>query len=624
MGTLHGGDTFHSQVQPVFDILKAQTTFICRRGRVFFFPFGSDSAGELRLKNIISIESIGFGRSVSALRGDEAHLCLLLELAPVCMKIECVQFDRFQPLVDDYLHSFSRVAQFFTYNPKEEESFRKRIHYLDHRKNSASRSQLVHVLKAYHKPELMHPAVERNLERLHDPRSVVVIGGQQAGILTGPLYTIYKAITLIQLARREEARLGRPVIPVFWIAGEDHDLDEVDHIFLPHPSGRLVKHRLSLPVDGRISVGMITPPPDILQAWLDELALLLPDSEYKLKMLTEFRELAEGASLSRFFARLMNRLFGEYGLVQIDSSFSPLRQLETPFFQQLIDENESIHQAVSQQMEEGIRQGYPPQVMLTPDDALLFFYLGDERLALIRDGTQFVTRDGAHRWSKEELYHLAGEHPERFSNNVLTRPLMQEYLFPTLAFVGGPGEIAYWALLGQAFSQTGLQMPPIVPRMRFTLVDRSSEKAMGHLGLTFDDVVNRLEEKRTEWIAKLFPFEVEALFDNFRTQLKELYDPMIKQVSEAVPEVSNLGKSHEQKVLGQVDYFERQVTKALTKRYSAELNRFRQLELLLFPQGKPQERVYNVSSFYNLYGEAWIEQVLAKPLYSTDHKMVYL
>ena len=89
-----------------------------------------------------------------------------------------------------------------------------------------------------------------------------------------------------------------------------------------------------------------------------------------------------------------------------------------------------------------------------------FFYLGDERLALIRDGTQFVTRDGAHRWSKEELYHLAGEHPERFSNNVLTRPLMQEYLFPTLAFVGGPGEIAYWALLGQAFSQTGLQDAP--------------------------------------------------------------------------------------------------------------------------------------------------------------------
>ena len=160
-GDLASGRYLHSQVQPVFDILKAQTTFICRRGRVFFFPFGSDSAGELRLKNIISIESIGFGRSVSALRGDEAHLCLLLELAPVCMKIECVQFDRFQPLVDDYLHSFSRVAQFFTYNPKEETFSGSGSIIWIIVKTQLPVPQLVHVLKAYHKPELMHPAVER-------------------------------------------------------------------------------------------------------------------------------------------------------------------------------------------------------------------------------------------------------------------------------------------------------------------------------------------------------------------------------------------------------------------------------------------------------------------------------
>lgn len=548
----------------------------------------------------------------------------VVSIAPLWMKIEQVTFDPFPPLVSDYFFSFSHVSNFFTYAPLQGASFKERSSYLDQCMGAVSREQLSDVLKAYHNPELGHPAIAKNLERLRDPKSVVVIGGQQAGLLTGPLYTIYKAITLIQLARREEKRLGRPVIPVFWIAGEDHDLDEVDHIYLLRSDHRIIKHRLSLSVEERVSIGMVTPPSDVLQTWLDELALLLPDSEYKQEILTELRGFAEGAGLTRFFARIMHRLFASYGLLLIDSSFAPLRQLEAPFFQQIIEENECFYQAVSEQIKEITKQGYQSQVILGPDDALLFIYIENKRQGLVREGEHFVTRDGAYRWSKQELFDLAGTHPERFSNNVITRPLMQEFLFPTLAFVGGPGEIAYWGLLGQAFSQAKLQMPPVVPRMRFTLLDRQSQKAIEKFGLTFDDVFHRLEEKEAEWLAAHFPLDVDQLMSDFRTQLMALYGPLQQRIFTAVPEVKSIGEANQRKILGQVDYLENEVKKALTKRYAQELGRFQHLGMSLLPQGKPQERVYNLFSYLNTYGATWLEQLLTKPLLSPDHKMVYL
>lgn len=540
------------------------------------------------------------------------------------MRIEQVAFDPFPSLVSDYFFSFSRLKNFYTYDPHQEASFKERCNYLEQRTGAVSRERLSDVIKAYHHPELLHPTVEKNLERLRDPKSVVVIGGQQAGLLTGPLYTIYKAITLIQLARREEKRLGRPVIPVFWIAGEDHDLDEVNHIYLLRSDHRIIKHRLSLSVEERVSVGMITPPSDVLQTWLDEFALLLPDSEYKQGILTELRAFAEDASITRFFARIMHRLFASYGLLLIDSSFVPLRQLEAPFFQQIIEENERLYQAVSDQIKKITKQGYQSQVHLGSDDALLFIYIGNKREGLVRDGDQFVTRDGAYRWSKQELSNLAGTHPERFSNNVITRPLMQEFLFPTLAFVGGPGEISYWGLLGQAFSQAKLQMPPVVPRMRFTLLDRQSQKAIKKFGLTFEDVFYHLKEKEAEWLAAHYPLDVDQLMNDFRSQLMALYDPLQQQIITAVPEVKSLGEANRRKVLRQIDYLEKEVKKALTRRYAHELGRFQHLSKSLLPQGKPQERIYNLFFYLNTYGATWLEQLLTKPLLSSEHKVVYL
>jgi len=195
------------------------------------------------------------------------------------MRVEDIFLEWNHPLYRDYLHFFDRLQPYYTYPPGDDSSFHLRERILKKRESPLSREELARVISQYHAGELEHPAVRSNLDRLTHSDSLVVVGGQQAGILTGPLYTIYKAITLIQLAEREERRLNRPVIPIFWIAGEDHDLEEVNHLHLI-TQGKLEKWTLPVPDEHR-PISSTVPDLDSLLRWIEELGWHLPDTPYR-------------------------------------------------------------------------------------------------------------------------------------------------------------------------------------------------------------------------------------------------------------------------------------------------------------------------------------------------------
>ena len=240
----------------------------------------------------------------------------------------------------------------------------------------------------------------------------------------------------------------------------------------------------------------------------------------------------------------MTWLFGEFGLILIDSADGFVRELEKPIFSRLITEN--CNASLRETQDQLIASGYHSQVDIQDDIAHFFIHHDDERKLMIRDGEYWRSKDGE-AFSMEEMQQLLQREPEKFSSNVVSRPIMQETILPVMAFVGGPGEIAYWAQLKPIFTQFDLQMPIVYPRMSFTLFDRKIEKYMEQFQLSLEDVLNKWEEKRQAWTNNQLNINVEHEFDQLKQELSNVYQSFLLKLITLEPGVENLAEIVPQK-----------------------------------------------------------------------------
>lgn len=531
------------------------------------------------------------------------------------MRLQEIALSRESNLLDKYLHHHGFVHAFYEYNPWQEKSVQKRAQYLEQTGQSIKRTFVVKALRAFHQPELMHPEVERNLDRLAEDESMVVIGGQQAGLLGGPLYTFYKAITIIRLARLAEEQLGKPVIPVFWIAGEDHDVEEVDHVWVQTGGGEPHKHRFwvrdqrKMPISGRII------DKDTYHHWLDELAQIMPDSEFKQTWLVQCKTWGESSlSWTRLFARVLHHFFGKYGLLLVDSNDESLRRIEVPFFSELIRNSKSIArktELASRQLQEW---GLDVPVDLKENQGNLFILADGERQHLFRENDHWVAKGSKYRWSEQELLNMVQEDPARFSNNVITRPLMQEALFPVLFFVGGPGEIAYWSLLKEAFLEVNLQMPIVVPRMRVAVIDGRQEKRINEFSLNWRELDSSLAQKKEVWLNLQQPPDLTHAFAEAEKRINEAHRQLVDYLDREIGmNMKEFGEKNQAKIQAQIDYYHQFAWKSLREKHRASLRKWDQLINFIQPGNKPQERVYNVVWLWNEHGMEWVDFLINQP-----------
>lgn len=387
------------------------------------------------------------------------------------IKTQNIHLNQQSSFISDYEKSTEKVMNFFEYKPYE--SLKQRHAYL--MKQTFPRENLVSVIKQMHRKWDAPKQTYTYIETLLDEKSTVVIGGQQAGVLTGPLYSFNKLISIIKFARKQESQLKVPVLPVFWIAGEDHDFEEVNHMFIQERN-LLQKHRIRQHVDEKATVSSIPIDQSIVGKWVDVAFATLQETEHMqcvYKMV--YRCLDASESYVDFFARMLFALLPNESFLLIDSGDALTREIEKPFFKHLIHQQNNIATAIYQTDVRFNRSGYESIVEVSPNDGHLFYHLNGERILLERDTrNNWVGKQKEIVLSNKEMLEIARHEPELLSNNVMTRPLMQEMLFPTLAFVGGNGEITYWALLKEAFQVTGLQMPPVVPRLSFTFIDKKT------------------------------------------------------------------------------------------------------------------------------------------------------
>lgn len=512
-----------------------------------------------------------------------------------------------------YLEQSEEIQPFFHYRFNEKTDDVKRIEELTNR--SFPREKVAGYIENFMKRFPSSEAVQSSIERFKQDNSVVVIGGQQAGILTGPLYSIHKVISIIKLAERKEKELGIPVIPVFWIAGEDHDYQEVNHVYVP-VENKVDKWIYPEKVLNKKMVSDIVLNRDTCLTWVNNLIENFGETEHT-NLLLEFAEgqLKKSETFVDFFANIVMELFKDYGLLIVDSGDSRFREIQKEFLSMQILHHDSITYSLLEQQTEIANQGFPLAIEANERAANLFYYNKkiNERILLEfdRENDRFVGKSGSISFSKDELLELVNTDPGNLSNNVVTRPLMQDWLFPTLAFIAGPGEIAYWAELKLVFEHFNIKMPPIVPRLNITMLDRSVETDLNELNLNLENVLAKgTFVEREKFLENIKDREVEELFSRTKDLILNQYQLLEVKTFQLDKGLLPMLKKNENNIVKEIDFMQKKLEDAVNLKHQVLLKKFSRIDLSLRPDGFPQERVWNVFLYLNQYGMGLLKSLM--------------
>lgn len=538
------------------------------------------------------------------------------------MEFECLDIPPASPVMAAYKDDEQFINTYFDYKP-DDAGYRERLSELDGRE--FDRDGLCNAVRAFMEPLGISERTAVHLEELRSG-APVVIGGQQAGILTGPLYSVNKALSVILEAKRLREALGRPVVPVFWIAGEDHDLAEINHVNVI--SGCRTEKKQFPMVPGLKTTASATRfDKDLMSGFIREVFRSYGETAHTAGLLQTAEECLEGnETFTAFFAALVNRLLGEEGLLLMDAADPAIRQLERNHFAAMIRRSEEIAQGTAETEQRFSEDGFGRPVGAEPDAANLFYVEDGERFLLSRKDGRFVNEQAGISFTERGLLDIAESEPGRLSNNVVTRPVMQDLVFPVLGFVGGPGEIAYWALLRPAFRALGIHMPVVIPRSSFTFVTRRAAGLLGETGLDARAVLGgAAASKREELLARIHDHGAEEEIDRLEAQLAEGYTRLASKLEgkgRGLPALAGLNLEHHSR---QFDWLKDRIRESVMLEHETALSRFDLLEAELLPEGGFQERKYTPFQFMNEYGPGLFRDLLrAAPDRAGIHLLIHL
>ena len=456
-----------------------------------------------------------------------------------------------------------------------------------------------------------------NIERLRKG-AVAVVTGQQVGLFLGPLYTLFKAVAIIRLARELSSR-GVEAVPVFWLASEDHDLAEINHVFIPEPNGELARLETSSRGREGASVGTIALGNDI-GGLVDRLVELAGESE----VLDFLRETySSGQTFSGAFAELMVKLFSRFGLIFLEPSDSELHSIGTPLLLSAAEKSEALRNALIARSRELESNGYHAQVKVTNSSTLLFFLKDGERVPVHRKNGSFSV-DGQ-QWTPSELADRISASPELFSANVLLRPVLQDFLLPTAAYIAGPAETAYFAQAQVAYDQLLGKTTAIWPRFSATLIEPKLATWMRKYGLRLRDLLQPKEAFRAALARRTIPSDLKDDFDRSRQQLERLVAPLLHSLKKLDPSIATAGEMSARKMRYQLEHLESRAARAHLRREQVLERHASTLSSMLFPEKELQERRIGAIYFLAKLGTEIIDRLLEeyKPE-CRDHQIISL
>ncbi|MDP3313509.1 bacillithiol biosynthesis cysteine-adding enzyme BshC [Lutibacter sp.] len=530
------------------------------------------------------------------------------------MEVQYIPFKEtgyFSNLICDYLDKHKRLSEFYGNHP-DIEGFRNQIELKKTSFSNQSRSILTIALKNQYKSTKSSELTSSNIILLESENTFTITTGHQLNIFTGPLYFLYKIVSAINTAKFLKSNFPRyDFVPLYWMATEDHDFEEIN--FFNFKNQKIKWNKKSNGAVGRL-------PLSNFESIFEEFSTLLNESDDAIYLKELFKKAYfSHSNLADATRYLVNELFGDYGLVIIDGDDSNLKQQFIPIVKDELHNNTS-YKCVSN-VNEKLAKQYKIQV--NPREINLF-YLDDQlRERIIYENERFVVHNTSISFSKTEILKELENFPEKFSPNVIMRPVYQEFILPNLCYIGGGGEIAYWLQLKEYFDVVQIPFPILLLRNSALFVSVKQVEKATKLGVTILDLFNNQNTLITKKIKEQSDIKIDFseqkahLIVQFK-QLKELAIKTDKSFLGAV-------NAQEKKQLNGLNMLEKKLLRAQKRKMIEYVDRLSNLQNELFPKQSLEERYRNFSEVYEKIGLTMIPDLVTSlnPLHQEFHILNY-
>jgi bacillithiol biosynthesis cysteine-adding enzyme BshC len=507
--------------------------------------------------------------------------------------------ESFSQLICDYLDQDLKLKDFYGRFPSID-NFQGQI---DSKSNFSSEIRAVlssDLFQQYHNAGLkLNPvsSVYKNITSLKEENTFTVTTGHQLNIFTGPLYFIYKIVNAINLARDLNKQYPQyNFVPIYWMATEDHDLEEINYI-------NLYGGKLQWPTTQKGAVGRMNT--DGIDSLIEELSEHLGLAKNSKELITLFKKAyLNSKNLADATRRLAHELFSEQGLVIVDGDRASLKHFMKPAFKEDLLQH-SIGKKVLESSEK-LNQDYFSQVF--PRDINLFYLKGDLRERIVKEGGQWTVINSNIAFNEETLLAELESYPERFSPNVVLRPLYQETILPNLAYIGGGGEIAYWFQLKAMFDQQNVEFPCLILRNSVLWIEPKWQNRLADTGLAIKDLFKPLHKLQAHYLKDGMP--VDPSLEEFETKIEQIFNEL-EEIAQ-LTEKSMLGavNAQRQKQLNGLANLKKKLVRAEKRKHKVDMEKIDRIYYALFPNGSLQERYDNISAIYPAQGVNFINILL--------------
>jgi bacillithiol synthase len=509
-----------------------------------------------------------------------------------------------------FIDDFASVSRFYAHPPAFE-AIQQIANSIDY--PADRRHQVAAVLRETNGALGAGDATQRNLERLENG-ALAVVSGQQVGLFGGPAYAFYKALSAIRIAEEANAA-GIPAVPVFWMATEDHDLDEVRHVSF-FKSGKLTP--FGLPAEGPAGrpVGRVK-----LGAAVEEITkraqelLSGPAAAEVARILGESYRAEE--TYGSAFGRLFARVFAEYGLILLDPLDARLHRIAAPVYRKALEDRELLTARLLQRGKDLEAAGFEPQVKVGANSTLLFRMQDGLRQPIVsRNGTaagdseaRARFQSGEASWTREETLPAVESEPETFSPNALLRPVVQDYLLPTLAFAAGPAEISYLAQSEVVYRHILGRMPVVLPRAAFTILDAKADKLLNKYHLCIENVWTGPQELRRQMEAVSLPSQLAEEFDRKKALVEDTLAQLGADIEKLDATLAGAVATAREKMTFQLEKLREKTGRALDDRAGVIAEHVEFLENLIYPNKSLQSRELCFLPFLALWGPDGLKEL---------------
>ncbi len=516
------------------------------------------------------------------------------------MPSDCISFQSsgyFTPIIVDYLNQEEKLTPLYNHFPTLE-NFEKQIHEKSQNYPNQNREVLVDVLLEQYQNLEVSELTQKNIEDLKSDKTFTITTGHQLNLFSGPLYYLYKIVSTIKLTQNLKKKYPESnFVPIFWMATEDHDFEEINHFH--YKEKKITWNREKAGPTGRISTEGLD---EILKVFKSELGIGI-NAEYLANLFEN--AYIKHKNLSDATRFLTNEIFGKYGIVVIDADDSRLKKIFVPAMK-----TDLLQSVAFTKVSETVKELEDYTIQVNPREINLFYIENEFRERIIKtDGIYYVNNTEI-QFSEQEILNELESHPEKFSPNVIMRPLYQEVILPNLCYIGGGGELAYWFELKSYFESENITFPILLMRNSVLLATTKQADKLDKLELTWNDIFLKQDELLSTYTERISEIPID--FSAQRLTLNKQFSDLLLVADQTDKSFRGAVLAQEAKQLKGLDNLEKRLLKAQKRKHSDELEQITILQDELFPFGSLQERRFNFAQFYVECGHELITKLMSQ------------